>query len=127
MGSLVFSMMLTSLCLSLLLSLFSGAEISDTLYCNDCTEVTVASTGLVSETVPQLLGVYQVAGSIHEDLFPFWQSEAGGAYLTTDPISDPQIQWWWWLDIRMAGMLGSKMGMMFSTLSTVLTMWRTRT
>merc|ERR1712055_318457 len=95
--STVCSIMLTTLCLSLLVSMSSGAQLSDTLYCNECTEVTIASTGLVSDTVPQLLGVYQVAGSIHDDLFPFWQSEDGGAYLTTDPISDPAIQWLRWV------------------------------
>merc|ERR1711887_300010 len=102
MGSPVCSMMLTTLCLSLLVSMSSGAQLSDTLYCNECTEVTIASTGMVSDTVPQLLGVYQVAGSINDGLFPFWQSEDGGAYLTTDPSltltysgSDG-----WWQDIR---------------------------
>merc|ERR1711979_63389 len=96
MGSTTSFIMLATLSLSLLVSLASGAKISDTLHCNECTEVTIASEGL-SDTVPQLMGVYKVAGSIHDDLFPFWQSVDGGAYLTTDPISDPAIQWLRWV------------------------------
>ena len=40
-----------------------------------------------------------MAGSIHENLFPLWQLDGTDqvAYLTSDPISDPAIQWLRWV------------------------------
>merc|ERR1712215_45322 len=59
-----------------------------TPYCDDCTQVTLTSTGGASEHQPSLLGTYTLVGYIWGGLVPYYKSH-NNHYLTPDRLSDP--------------------------------------
>ena len=66
-----------------------------TQFCDDCLEITVSSTGGTADHQPQALGKYTRAGSLWENMIPFWKSEKN-RFLTPDANSNPilfYIQW----------------------------------
>ncbi|XP_023324918.1 uncharacterized protein LOC111698737 [Eurytemora carolleeae] len=67
-----------------------------TLYCSDCIEVSVESTGGTLEHQPMRLGRYTVAGSLWENWIPLFKSESN-QWLTPDPNSNPVIYYIKWV------------------------------
>merc|ERR1711997_1101003 len=61
-----------------------------TNYCNQCMEITVSSTGGTQEHQPNRLGRYTVAGSLWDNMIPFWMSD-NRQYITPDPNSNPMF------------------------------------
>ena len=65
------------------------------MFCDDCLEITVSSSGGTAEHQPQSLGRYTRAGALWENMIPFWESEKN-QFLTPDANSNPisyYIQW----------------------------------
>jgi len=66
-----------------------------TQFCDQCTEITVTSTGGAMEHQPQRLATYVKDGSLWENMMPFWKSD-NNQYITPDPMSNPiqyYIKW----------------------------------
>merc|ERR1712108_23244 len=50
-----------------------------TNYCNQCMEITVSSTGGALEHQPNRLGKFSVAGSLWDNMVPFWVADNVGS------------------------------------------------
>ena len=61
-----------------------------TLYCNQCTEITVTSSGGTAEHQSNSLGRFTVAGSLWDNMVPLWKAE-NDQYITPDATSNPVI------------------------------------
>ena len=66
-----------------------------TNYCNQCMEITVTSSGGTQEHQPARLGKYTVAGSLWENMVPFWMA-SNRQYITPDPNSNPILYYMKW-------------------------------
>ena len=66
-----------------------------TNYCNQCMEITVTSSGGTQEHQPNRLGKYSVAGSLWENMVPFWMAE-NRQFITPDPNSNPILYYMKW-------------------------------
>merc|ERR1711976_100277 len=67
-----------------------------TTYCNQCTAVSIESSGGALESQPMRLGRFTVAGSLWENLVPIFKAP-NGQYLTPDPNSNPIIYYLKWV------------------------------
>ena len=67
-----------------------------TNYCNQCMEITVSSTGGALEHQPNRLGKFSVAGSLWDNMVPFWVKAENNQYITPDPNSNPIIYYVRW-------------------------------
>eukprot|EP00088_Acartia_fossae_P006105 TRINITY_DN12796_c0_g1_i2.p1 TRINITY_DN12796_c0_g1~~TRINITY_DN12796_c0_g1_i2.p1 ORF type:complete len:158 (-),score=45.64 TRINITY_DN12796_c0_g1_i2:88-561(-) len=61
-----------------------------TIYCYQCTEIEISSTGGALTHQPMRLGRFSYAGSLWENMIPLFKA-ANGQYLTPDPMSNPII------------------------------------
>merc|ERR1712038_833905 len=61
-----------------------------TLYCNQCTEITVTSSGGTAEHQSNRLGRFTLAGSLWDNMVPLWKAE-NDQYITPDALSNPII------------------------------------
>merc|ERR1712189_63028 len=67
-----------------------------TTYCNQCTAISVESSGGALQYQPNRLGRFSVAGSLWENLVPIFKAP-NGQYLTPDPNSNPIIYYLKWV------------------------------
>eukprot|EP00091_Calanus_sinicus_P005277 TRINITY_DN156_c0_g1_i4.p1 TRINITY_DN156_c0_g1~~TRINITY_DN156_c0_g1_i4.p1 ORF type:complete len:139 (-),score=51.01 TRINITY_DN156_c0_g1_i4:199-591(-) len=56
-----------------------------TQFCDQCTEITVTSTGGAMEHQPQRIATYVKEGSLWENMMPFWKSD-NNQYIHPRPI-----------------------------------------
>ena len=69
-------------------------------------EITVTSSGGAAEHQPNRLGTFTVAGTLWENLFPFWKSTTNPnitTYITLDPNSNPIIYYLRWVIVDDVG------------------------
>ena len=69
-------------------------------------EITVSSTGGALEHQPNRLGKFSVAGSLWDNMVPFWVAE-NNQYITPDPNSNPIIYYVRWEVTDAVGSLNS--------------------
>ena len=67
-----------------------------TQFCDQCTEITVTSTGGAMEHQPQRIVKYTKEGSLWENMMPFWKSD-NNQYITPDPMSNPIMYYIKWV------------------------------
>merc|ERR1712192_223659 len=74
----------------------SSVPMTETRFCEDCTEITISSSGGALQHLPEKMGAYALAGSLWENMMPFWKS-ASDQYITPDANSNPIIYYIKWV------------------------------
>ena len=86
-----------------------------TNYCNQCMEITVTSSGGTQEHQPNRLGKYSVAGSLWENMVPFWMAE-NRQFITPDPNSNPILYYMKWEISESVGGLNAGRNLIFCSM-----------
>ena len=68
-----------------------------TYICNECLEITVTSSGGAAEHQPDTLGTFTRAGSLWENIVPFWMKADTKQFITPNPNSNPIIYYLMWV------------------------------
>ena len=93
-----------------------------TVYCDQCLEITVSSSGGAAEHQPNRLGRFTVTGSLWDNTVPLWKSD-NDQYITPDSHSDPAASLMMWvISDYVGGLLGftGEIGTVFSKMNTVI-------
>ena len=67
-----------------------------TYFCNECLEITVTSSGGAAEHQPDTLGTFTRAGSLWENIVPFWMKADTKQFITPNPNSNPIMYYLMW-------------------------------
>merc|ERR1719220_867211 len=70
--------------------------LEETRFCGDCSEVTISSSGGALQHLPEKMGAYALAGSLWENMMPFWKSTSD-QYITPDANSNPILYYIKWV------------------------------